>query len=98
MYFYYLLLGLLLFLIGFFGLFYRKNLLNILLSAELMIIALSFLVSVMAQFLALESDRGYVLFILTAFFCNFVCGSLLMVYLTRVGEVPDPDCYSELKW
>lgn len=98
MFLYYLGLGGLLFCLGLFGLLYRENLLLILFCLELMFLALCFLFGSTAHFLALETDRVFVLFLLTVFLAQSAAGLVLFLLYVRRRNSLEIDEFSELKW
>jgi NADH-quinone oxidoreductase subunit K len=94
----YLILSAVLFAIGTCGVFFRRNVITLLLSIEIMLNAVNLTFVAVGRYLGSVDGQIIVFFVMTVAAAEAAVGLALVIALYRHGETLSPDAYRSLKW
>jgi NADH-quinone oxidoreductase subunit K len=94
----YLIVSALLFAIGSAGVFFRKNLITILLSVEIMLNAVNLSFVAFGRFNGSVDGQIITFFVMTVAAAEAAVGLALVIALFRQRESLNPDAFTSLKW
>jgi NADH-quinone oxidoreductase subunit K len=94
----YLLLSAILFAIGAAGIFFRRNLITILLSVEIMLNAVNLTFVAFGRSLGSADGQIIVFFVMTVAAAEAAVGLAIVIALFRHRESLNPDTFTALKW
>ncbi len=94
----YLVLSAILFAIGAAGVFFRRNLITILLSVEIMLNAVNLTFVAFGRALGSADGQIIVLFVMTVAAAEAAVGLAIIIALFRHRESLNPDTFAVLKW